>query len=83
MGCLTLVPRICSMNRVPHIGSHLWAPGIMSQVKVHGPEPTYISQIPGEGSHFSGMSFENLKYKFILLPFRHIIQTARKKQNKN
>ena len=37
MVCLTLVPRICPMNSVPHVGSQLCALGIRSRVKVPGP----------------------------------------------
>lgn len=34
MGCLTLVSRICSMNKDPHIRSHVWIPGIKTRVWV-------------------------------------------------
>ena len=54
MGCLTLVLRISSMNRVPHIGSHVWVPRISSQVKVLSPGsrlwiPGPRLRVPGKG----------------------------------
>ena len=32
----TLVPRICSIKRVPHTGFHFWVPGKSSKVRVPG-----------------------------------------------
>ena len=62
MSCITLVPCIFSMNRVPHTGSHVWVSGKSSQVRVACPVhrsrkslPGPVSRVPGSESDFSGM----------------------------
>ena len=62
MGCLTLVPRICSMNSFPH---RFRVPGPGSRV----PPMVPGSWVPGERSWVSGLESRVLGPTFLVCPF--------------